>query len=315
MEPAVAIVVVVVAVFVVVVVVSGSVEDEHAATTSAPPISRTRAARLAMPESEGNRLRSGWTRSLSTKHAYISTLDCVTSDLESQVAGVAALHDPIRRSLYLFVAESGDAVGRDRAAEAVGVQRALAAFHLDKLVEEGMLDVEYRRLTGRTGPGAGRPAKLYRRSGRQIDITLPQREYDLAGTLLARAVVTAEASGRSVRRELEGHAFEFGQGIGAEAVSRAGRRPSLAKQRAALLDVLRQHGFEPRPSGSDVVLANCPFHSLAQEFSGLVCGMNLHLMEGVHSRLRVGDQQLRPRLEPEAGRCCVTFCTAPARTR
>ena len=233
----------------------------------------------------------------------------MTSDFESQVAGVAALNDPIRRSLYLFVVESGDAVGRERAAEAVGVQRALAAFHLDKLVEEGLLDVEYRRLTGRTGPGAGRPAKLYRRSGRQFDITLPQREYDLAGTLLARAVVTAETGGRSVRQELQRHAFEFGQGIGAEALSRAGRRASRAKKRAALIVVLRQYGFEPRPSGRDeLILANCPFHTLAQEFSDLVCGMNLQLMEGVHSQLRVRDEELRPRLDPAAGRCCVTFC-------
>ena len=234
----------------------------------------------------------------------------MTEDLAEQVAGVAALNDPIRRSLYLFVVESIEAVSREQAAAAVGIQKALAAFHLDKLAEEGLLEVEFRRLTGRTGPGAGRPAKLYRRSDRQIDVSLPPRGYDLAGRLLAEAIATAESSGRSVGTELERAAFAFGRRIGEEAVVRAGKRPSKAKQRNALIDVLRGHGFEPRAAGSDVVLANCPFHSLAQEFTDLVCGMNLHLMKGIRSVLTLDDRDLQPRLEPEPGQCCVKFCGA-----
>ncbi|HEX2700775.1 MAG TPA: transcriptional regulator [Acidimicrobiales bacterium] len=228
-------------------------------------------------------------------------------DFESQVAGVAALNDPVRRSLYVHVASSTDAVGREEAAAAVGVQRALAAFHLDKLVDEGLLEFEYRRLTGRTGPGAGRPAKVYRRSRRQIEISLPAREYDLAGRLLARAITAAERSGRAVRAELESEAFAFGEAVGAEILARAGARSSKARQRRALLEVLARHGFEPRQPGDDIVLANCPFHALAQQFSELVCGMNLHLMRGVHSRLGAGADHLEPQLAPAPGRCCVTF--------
>ena len=234
----------------------------------------------------------------------------MTRDLESQVAGIAALHDPIRRALYLFVVNSDGPVGRERAAEAVGVQRSLAAFHLDRLVEEGLLDVEFRRLTGRTGPGAGRPAKLYRRSERQIAVSLPPREYDLAGRLLAEAIAASEGSGRSVRQELERAAKRFGETLGSEAVARAGGRASKARKRDALLEVLRDHSFEPRLVGGDIVLANCPFHSLAEQYTDLVCGMNLHLMRGVRSALDLGDRVLVPRLEPEAGQCCVKFCGA-----
>jgi predicted ArsR family transcriptional regulator len=234
----------------------------------------------------------------------------MTGSFEEQVAGVAALNDPVRRALYLFVSNSAEAVSREQAGAAVGVQKALAAFHLDKLAEEGLLEFEFKRLSGRTGPGAGRPAKLYRRSERQIDVSLPPREYDLAGTLLAGAIHAAEASGRPVRAELERSAFEFGRTMGEQAAAVAGRRASKAKQRQALLDVLRQYGFEPRQAGRDIVLANCPFHALSQQFTDLVCGMNLHLLEGVRSALDVGDKELRPRLEPEPGQCCVKFCGA-----
>jgi predicted ArsR family transcriptional regulator len=234
----------------------------------------------------------------------------MTGSLEDQVKGVAALNDPVRRALYLFVANGTQAVSREQAAAAVGVQKALAAFHLDKLAEEGLLEFEFKRLTGRTGPGAGRPAKLYRRSPRQIDLSLPPRQYDLAGMLLAGAIEAAETSGRTVRQELERSAYAFGRTIGERAKVRAGARASRKKQREALLEVLREHGFEPRAIGRDVVLANCPFHVLAQQFTRLVCGMNLHLLEGVRSVIDLADRDLQPRLDPEPGQCCVKFCSA-----
>lgn len=226
---------------------------------------------------------------------------------EEQVAGVAALNDPIRRALYLYVANTTDAVGREQAAAAVGVQRALAAFHLDKLTELGLLDVEFRRLTGRSGPGAGRPAKLYRRSALQIDVSLPPRKYDLVGRMLAEAIEAAGRTGNPVRDELAGVSYSIGRLLGEEVVERAGKRPSKAKQRQALLDVLASYGFEPRIQAGDVVLANCPFHALAQQFRDLVCGMNLELLKGIRSVLSLDAAELQPRLEPEPGQCCVKF--------
>lgn len=228
------------------------------------------------------------------------------TDFDAQVAGVAVLADPVRRALYLYVAASADAVSREQAAAGVGIQRALAAFHLEKLAEEGLLEFEFRRLSGRTGPGAGRPAKLYRRSSREIDVSIPPREYDLAGRLLADAISASERSGRPVRQELESGSRSLGATLGAQAADAAGRRASKSKRTDALIEVLRRHGFEPRREGKDVVLANCPFHALAQEHTELICGMNLHLLTGLRDEL--GDVP-EPRLEPEAGHCCVKFCS------
>jgi predicted ArsR family transcriptional regulator len=231
----------------------------------------------------------------------------MSGDFDSQVAGVAALNDPIRRRLYDFVVQNAEPVSRDQAAEAAGIQRPLAAFHLDKLADEGLLDVEFKRLSGRSGPGAGRPAKLYRRSDREIAVSLPPREYDLAARLLAEAVEKAGPQG-NVRKALERAAFNFGKSVGEEAEQRAGSRPSAARRREALLDALVEHGFEPRVVGDQLVLGNCPFHALAEQFRDLVCGMNLHLMEGVRSAMSFRDDRFEPELAPEAGLCCVRFC-------
>lgn len=119
-----------------------------------------------------------------------------------QIDTVAALAEPLRRRLYEYVVAQPQEVSRDQAAAGVGVDRAVAAFHLDRLVREGLLEASYRRLGSRTGPGAGRPSKLYRRGPAQVTVSLPQREYELAARLLLRAV--ANATGPSAQDSLGG---------------------------------------------------------------------------------------------------------------
>jgi DNA-binding transcriptional ArsR family regulator len=146
----------------------------------------------------------------------------------AHVTAVAALAEPTRRRLYDHVVRQADPVSRDEAAAATDVPRATAAFHLDRLVADGLLDVVFERRTGRTGPGAGRPAKLYRRAECSVTVSLPERHYDLAGRLLAEALLDAESSGTSPRAALERRAHERGAagpgGAGFRAPGRAGRR-------------------------------------------------------------------------------------------
>src|SRR5690625_2044417 len=194
--------------------------------------------------------------------------------LARDAAGIGALADPLRRRLYACVCAQPGPVSRDQAADAVGVARHQAKFHLDRLEAEGLLESSYVRLTGRTGPGAGRPAKLYRRSARDIAISLPHREYQLAGELMAAAIAESAASGTPVREVLDRVAADYGHRIGAQAV---GTQPPQSAEAALelVLSVLTEHGYEPRaaadaPGDADdagdgeVVLANCPFHALAQ---------------------------------------------------
>jgi predicted ArsR family transcriptional regulator len=224
--------------------------------------------------------------------------------LERQIAGVAALDEPVRRRLYLAAVRAGEGIGRDEAAEALGISRGLAAFHLDKLAAEGLLDVEYRRLTGKTGPGAGRPAKLYRRSRRQLIVTVPPRSYELAARLFARVIAEATPE---IEEPLQEVARDFGAAIGEETRAREGDSdPWAATQHA-----LQAYGYEPREDEQgELRLHNCPFHVLAEEHRALVCGMNLHLIQGVLDGLEASG--LDARLEPHAEMCCVCLRRAQA---
>lgn len=228
-------------------------------------------------------------------------------DFDAQVTGIAALGDPSRRALYRYVVAQAGPVSRDQAAEGAGVARHVAKFHLDKLVEDGLLEVTFARPAGRGGPGAGRPAKLYQRSPRELAVSLPQRDYELAGRLLARAVTIAERDHTPIGRALRETAREAGQSLGRQARRQAGTRPSRAAVLAATTKVLSDCGYEPRPDADGVTLANCPFHALAQDHTDLVCGMNLELMTGLVDGL--ASSGLEARLAPCPGQCCVHLAT------
>lgn len=229
-----------------------------------------------------------------------------TGELD-RVAAIASLGEPTRRALYDHLAAVGDWVSRDQAADAVGLGRATAAHHLDRLADEGLVDVDYQRLTGRSGPGAGRPAKLYRRANRDVDVSLPPRDYELAGRLLAGAVEQASGEGVDVSRALDEVTRAEGRRLADRVRTRLRDEPAsdgAAATRRVVLDVLAEHGYEPRP-GDDgtVVLANCPFHRLARQHTQLICGMNLAVLGAAIDA--VGQVGLEARLEPEDGQCCV----------
>lgn len=224
-------------------------------------------------------------------------------DLERQIAALAVLDEPVRRSLYLYVVSRRRDVGRDEAARAIGVSRTLAGFHLDRLVEGGLLETSFRRLSGRSGPGAGRPAKLYHRSGLQLAVTLPERRYELAARVLATAIKATPAT--ETRKALRMAARDIGKEIGREARARAGPRHGKKRLLAGTVAVLAARGYEPEQTAAAVRLHNCPFHALASRHRELECGMNLALLEGV---VDVVDRPgTKPVLDPKPGMCCVAL--------
>jgi predicted ArsR family transcriptional regulator len=248
------------------------------------------------------------------------------------LASLSTLDDPVRRRLYEVVTRQDGPLGRDEAASAAGIGRALAVYHLDKLVESGLLTASYQRPAGRSGPGAGRPAKLYARTDREFAVTVPPREYELAARLLVQ-VVESDASGRSRAALAEvahrlgaelGSAFRAGAtGPGAaeaapahqnvadrDAESRGGEASGDAESRDAarrdLESALAQQGYEPGRDDDGVVrLRNCPFHQLAERHRDVVCHMNLALVEGLVAGL--DDEGWRPVLDPRPGQCCVAI--------
>lgn len=217
------------------------------------------------------------------------------------VDAVALLGEPVRRRLYDYVASQSDAVSRDQAAKAVGIKRPLAAFHLDKLAEEGLLEVEFRRLTERKGPGAGRPAKLYKRSSQELSVSLPHREYEVAARVFAEAL-TADKSASPVRDA----ARALGKEMADAARQKAGRQRGAKNLTRSAEEVLESYGFEPfHDEEGNIRLRNCPFHQLSRQYTELVCGMNLDIMQAMVEQL--GLARLEARLEPQPGTCCVAF--------
>ncbi len=214
---------------------------------------------------------------------------------------MGCLDDPVRRRLYAFVSGCGEPVGRDQAAAAVGIGRALAVYHLDRLVRSGLLMASYRRPPGRSGPGAGRPAKVYARSGGEFTVTVPPREYELAARLLVQAVA-ADRTG-CARASLREAAWQLGADLGRRhrADDPRGDGQPLAPDSA-----LAEYGFEPsRDDRGAIRMRNCPFRRLADLQPEVVCHMNLALIQGLVAGL--GADSRSPVLAPEPGHCCVTI--------
>jgi len=217
-------------------------------------------------------------------------------DLSQKATGVGALADPTRRALYEYVVDRPGPVGREEAARALDLPLHMVSFHLDRLVEVGLLATEFRRLSGRTGPGAGRPSKLYRRAEQQWTVSLPDRRYELVGRILARGVEAARSGTVSLDDAVDAAATE--EGIEAGRATRGGGDPL-----ERLVAVLADHGYEPRLDDDTVLLANCPFDTLAREHTELVCGLNRGFVQGVADG--AGCAGVRAHLEPEPGLCCV----------
>lgn len=221
-----------------------------------------------------------------------------------RIAALASLGDETRRKLFDLVASAEDAVGRDEAAGALGLARSTASFHLDRLVQDGLLAVEFRKLRGREGPGSGRPAKLYRAAVQEVAASVPDRNYDLAAELLLAAVEASAADGVPVREALLRGAYARGEAAGGAAGAAAETFPEL----------LAAQGYRPESDGTGgLVLLNCPFHRLAAGHAGVVCAMNGAFLTGAAAGCGVAPdrvealdlEDLRAAGAAQRGQCCA----------
>jgi len=218
---------------------------------------------------------------------------------------VTVLSEPRRREVYEFVAAHDDPVTRDDVADGLAIARSLAAFHLDKLADAGLLEVSFGRPPGRTGgPGAGRPSKRYVVSGAEIDLSVPRRRYDIAGRILARAVaLSSSRRSRPARDTAITLAHEEGRRLGE--VHAAPGRATTQRALAGVEEVLATVGYQPAIEGTSVRLRNCPFHSLTEVAPRLVCEVNESFISGVVAGLGSDDLVEADLCGPTDGDCCV----------
>jgi predicted ArsR family transcriptional regulator len=234
-------------------------------------------------------------------------MDAETTAREKALAAVGALEDGLRRGMYGFVRRAGRPVTRDEAAASVGISRKLAAFHLDKLVDVGLLRTRY------DAPGrpraVGRAPKLYEPTDTQFTLTIPERRHDLLARLLLDGVLE-NTPGQSPALSAIEAAGAHGRSLGRDERERT-RPGRLGPERAmtACEHILETHGYEPeREALTRIRLRNCPFHPLAAEHPGLVCALNQAFLAGCLDGLDATG--LEAQLAPHPGQCCVILTTA-----
>jgi predicted ArsR family transcriptional regulator len=228
------------------------------------------------------------------------------SDLDARLDQIAALGEPVRRALFRFVASQAQPASRDQAAGAVDVARHVAKFHLDRLVTDGLLEATYQRPAGRSGPGAGRPTKLYQAVPGDLTVSIPERQYALAGHVLVRAIGASQRENVPPEEAMEQAALAMGHHAGADVFDRLGAYSSDPAGVTEVEAVLEDHGYAPEIEGDTITLRNCPFHALVEDETELVCGMNRAFIAGVLDGLQVDT--LDAQLDPGPGRCCVRVC-------
>jgi predicted ArsR family transcriptional regulator len=225
--------------------------------------------------------------------------------LDAQLARLSAFGEAQRRALYAVVARERRGISRDEAAAAVGISRPLAAYHLDRLVDDGLLEVRFERRTGRSGPGAGRPAKVYQRSAVAVELSVPTRDYRFIAELLANAVErAASGTAQSALKDVANEA-------GALSVANVSTAES-DNQIDGLTDLRRtldERGYEPYDNDGELRLRNCPYYRLAEDHRDLVCTANLDFIGGMAEHLGLGEA-IRMRLDPKPGECCVSIAQA-----
>jgi predicted ArsR family transcriptional regulator len=222
--------------------------------------------------------------------------------LRKGAGAIAALEDDLRSRMYVFIRAQGRPVSRDEAAEEVGISRKLAAFHLDKLVERGLLTAHYARLPGRGGRGAGRSSKLYEPSELEVDVSIPERRYDIVGEIMLAALTddSAQPPQDAARRI----AYDRGHAIGEDVKAELRLRPPGSERALAVAEeTLATYGYEPYRVGNEISLRNCPFHDLSRRAPEMVCGLNRQFIDGFLRGL--GNDSVEAALMPTPGECCV----------
>jgi predicted ArsR family transcriptional regulator len=189
----------------------------------------------------------------------------------------ATLGDPTRRSIYLRIRSSTEPTTASTIAAEFGIHPNVARHHLDRLAEEGYLEVTRRRQTGKTGPGAGRPAKCYTSTDKEIDLRFPTRRLDLLIDLLVRTVMRlAPSDGTDVALEI---GRDFGHELAAGLnVDTSGNEDGMLE---AVATMMRHEGFEIIADGDRLLTQHCPFGASSFEHPEVLCALDRGIMAGI----------------------------------
>jgi predicted ArsR family transcriptional regulator len=199
---------------------------------------------------------------------------------DQQIENLASsLGDATRRGIYISIRESPEAMTTAEIAELFDIHPNVARHHLHRLVEDGYLSVTERRRSGKQGPGAGRPAKHYAATAKEVQLQFPARRYDLLAELLVRVIQRLAPADASVA------ALAVGREYGTELAAEIGLPDDAGFETAALAvaRAMTGMGFDTEANTDDHLLVTsfCPFGETAVNHPEIVCKLDQGIVTGL----------------------------------
>lgn len=199
---------------------------------------------------------------------------------------LAGVGDPELRAAFAYALAEAHPVTADDLAGAHGLHRNVARSRLERLAETGLLSRGYERRTGRSGPGAGRPAKTYSVAPHLRSIEFPQRHFEKIVALLVDTLPK-----RTRRRRLRDVGLAFADEIPRRGRLRPAKTPAAAAERiSGLAGSLGFQTTVTEVTTDRVVLETpmCPLRPLVRENDeaaeidrGMWTGLCAHALEDV----------------------------------
>jgi len=205
------------------------------------------------------------------------TLDRNISDLTS------SLGDPTRRAIYIAVRESADPMTTSKVAGLFGIHPNVARHHLDRLAEDGYLRVSHERKAG--GPGAGRPAKTFESTNKEVSVHFAPRRFEMLTEMLFQ--VLEEVSPPDVSAVAERVGRSYGKQLAAEIG--APHDPGYDEAVQAVASAMTGLGFsvDPDVEGQRLLTSHCPFGETATSHPEVICSLDRGIVAGLFGALSV----------------------------
>ncbi len=214
----------------------------------------------------------------------VRTFDQQVGDLAS------SLGDTTRRGIFIAAREAPEPVTVSQIAALFDLHSNVARHHLDRLVADGWLQVSHRRRNDRRGPGAGRPAKHYEPTGKEVSLQYPARRYDLLAELLVRTLE------RVAPDDAPGIAEEIGMEYGQELAAEIGLPDDTGFEGAvqAVARAMMGMGFETeaQPTARTLLTRSCPFGETATNHPEIVCKLDQGIVRGLLDAIQIRSDVL-----------------------
>lgn len=230
------------------------------------------------------------------------------NDFATMVSAItSAFGDPSRRDMYLMVHSEQAGMTASEVADAKGLHANVARHHLDKLVSGGYLEV-----TQRATSGAGRPAKVYRSTGTNLDLGFDLGHDDILVTLLGKALSRLPPSDAAELAEEVG--LEFGRKMATAMGDQLDSQRSFRSALHVVADALSAHGFaahaERQGQELRIVSDHCPFGDVVIDHP-IICAVDRGMVKGMLASI-YGETQVALSSSIAAGdTACVTDVQPP----